>query len=313
MAALHAALLLVEMGPGDTVIAARDLYGASHGMLNTLFAPNGITPRFVDCNDPAALRAALQETPHPRAVLVEPISNPLIRVLDLAGLVAAAHAVGALVLVDNTFATPFLLRPLEHGADLVIHSATKYFGGHGDATGGSVTVREPAHAAPLRALAKLLGATLSPFEAHLIHRGIKTLALRLERHCANALAVAEWLSGHPRVARVHYPGLPAHSGHARAACLFRPGYYGGMLAFEIADADRAAVFRFIDHLHIVIAATTLGDVYSEVSYPVMSSHRDWSPALRRRGGITDGLLRLSAGIEHPADIIADLDQALGEV
>ncbi|HMA33926.1 MAG TPA: aminotransferase class I/II-fold pyridoxal phosphate-dependent enzyme [Chloroflexia bacterium] len=310
MAALHAALLLVEMAPGEVILAARDLYGASHTLLNTLFAPNGITPRFVDCNNLESYAAALQEAPRPRAVLVEPLSNPLIRVLDMEAIIRLAHDAGALVIVDNTFATPFLLQPIARGADIVVHSATKYFGGHGDASAGSVTVRDPAHEAPLRNLSKLMGAVLSPWDAHLIHRGLKTLALRLERHCANALAVATWLSTQPRVAQVHYPGLPAHPGHALAGRLFRPGAYGGMLAFEIAGADRAAMFAFIDRLQLLIPATTLGDVYSEVSYPIMSSHRDWAPALRRRAGITDGLLRLSAGIEHAQDIIADLEQAL---
>ncbi|MGI8588154.1 MAG: trans-sulfuration enzyme family protein [Chloroflexia bacterium] len=310
MAALHAALRLVEMGPGDAVLAARDLYGASHSLLNTFFAPVGIVPRFVDCNDLPAYAAGLQAEPRPRAVLVEPVSNPLIRVLDLEAIIAQAHAVGALVIVDNTFATPFLLQPLALGADIVVHSATKYLGGHGDAGGGSVSVRDPAHIGPLRSLAKLLGAVLSPFEAHLIHRGVKTLALRLERHCANAAAVAAWLAVQPQVERVHYPGLPDHAGHTLARRLFRPGYYGGMLAFEIAGADRATMFRFIDNLHLLIPATTLGDVYSEVSYPLMSSHREWSPGLRRRAGITEGLLRVSAGIEASADIIADLEGAL---
>ena len=310
MAALHAALLLVEMQPGDVVLAARDLYGASHALLNTLFAPNGIIPRFVDCNDAAAYSAALQEEPHPRAVLVEPISNPLIRVLDMAAIIEQAHAVGALVIVDNTFATPYLYQPLVGGADIVMHSATKYFGGHGDAMGGSVTVRDPAREATLRSLSKLLGAVLSPFEAHLVHRGLKTLALRLERQCANALAVAQWLAAQPTVAAVHYPGLPDHTGHAVATRQFRPGAYGGMLAFEIRAADRAAMFGFIDRLRLLIPATTLGDVYSQVSYPIMSSHRDWSPALRRRAGISDGLLRVSIGIEAVEDIIGDLEQAL---
>ncbi len=310
MAALHAALLLVEMQPGAVILAARDLYGASHTLLNTLFAPNGIEPRFVDCNDAAAYAAALQEVPRPRAVLVEPISNPLIRVLDMTSIIEQAHAVGAQVIVDNTFATPYLYQPLAGGADIVMHSTTKYFGGHGDAMGGSVTIRNPAQEATLRTLAKLLGAVLSPFEAHLLHRGLKTLPLRLERHCANALTVAEWLATHPAVAQVHYPGLPAHSGYAAATAQFRSGAYGGMLAFEIHDTDRAGMLRFIDRLHLLIPATTLGDVYSEVSYPIISSHRDWSPALRRRAGISDGLLRLSVGIEAAEDIIGDLDQAL---
>jgi len=175
-----------------------------------------------------------------------------------------------------------------------------------------VTIRDPAHEPALRTLAKLLGAVLSPFEAHLVHRGLKTLSLRLERHSTNALAVATWLAAQPGVAAVHYPGLPDHAGHALARRLFRPGYFGGMLAFELAGATRETVFRFIDQLRLLIAATTLGDVYSEVSYPVMSSHRDWSPALRRRAGITPGLLRVSAGIEAASDLIADLELALGE-
>ncbi|MBI1745132.1 MAG: PLP-dependent transferase [Acidobacteria bacterium] len=310
MAALHAALLLCELQAGDVVLAAHDIYGATLGLLTKLMDPFGVHTRLADFTDAAALAAALEQAPRPRALLFEPISNPVIKVADVKRICQMARRIGTKVIVDSTFSPPCLLQPLELGADVVVHSATKYLGGHGDATAGAVIIKDDARAADLRMISKLAGAILSPFEAHLIHRGIKTLVIRVERQCANAMKLAEHLTGHPHVARVHYPGLSIHPQHLLAGAQFRGGHFGAMMAFEIKDGHQEKAFRFLNALRLIIPATTLGDVYTEVSYPPMSSHREWSEAERRNAGITAGLIRLSAGLEHHEDLWADLDQAL---
>jgi len=245
----------------------------------------------------------------PRLVLVEAISNPLLKVADLPALAEMAHGVGGVLAVDSTFATPYLLQPLVWGADYVVHSATKYLGGHGDVLGG-VVVATAARCQEMRELVKLIGGNLGPTEAWLVLRGLKTLPLRMRQQCENALKVAQWLADQPEVARVNYPGLPMHPQHALAKRLFRWGLFGGMISFELAGADRSQVFRFMEALRLCLPATTLGDVYSLVLYPAMSSHRVLPPAERERIGISDGLVRLSVGIEEVGDIIADLEQAL---
>jgi cystathionine beta-lyase/cystathionine gamma-synthase len=313
MSALSAALMLCELEPGDTVLAGAELYGASHTLLATLFGQFGVRVRFADMADLAAVRQALEEQPTPRAILFETISNPLIRVADVPGICAAAHAVGALAIADTTFTPPPVLQPLRYGVDIVVQSATKYIGGHGDVVGGLVTVASPDRVAALRQISKLGGAILGPFEAFLIARGLRTLALRLERQCANAAALAERLADHPQIAAVHYPGLASHPQHALAETLLVHPYWGAMLAIDIQDAEYADVLRFFDALRLVLPATTLGDIFTEVSYPLMSSHREWSPAQLRRVGITPGIVRISAGIEHIEDIAADFEQALAVV
>jgi cystathionine gamma-synthase/methionine-gamma-lyase len=312
MAALHAALLLCELEPEAVVLAGSDLYGASHTLLNSLLSPFGVEARFVDMTDLAAVERALNTTPQPRAVLFETISNPLIKIADVVAICTLARGVGARSIIDSTFAPPPLLQTLALGADIVMHSATKYFGGHGDVIGGFVSIADGEREAALRQIGKLAGAVLGPFEAYLLGRGIKTRVLRVRQQCENAAALADWLAAHPRIARVHYPGRPDHPQHALAERLLARPYWGAMLAFEIADAGRDEVFRFFDALRLVLPATTLGDVYTEVSYPTMSSHRGWAPGQMRRAGITPGLVRLSAGIEDVADVIADLDQALAK-
>ena len=313
MAALHAALLLCDLEPGAVVLAGSDLYGASHTLLATLLGPFAVETRFVDMTDLAAVEAALAAPVRPQVVLFETVSNPLIKVADVAGICAAARAAGALTIVDSTFTPPLLLQPLAHGADIVIHSATKYFGGHGDAMGGLVSLADAAQAPALRQISKLGGAVLGPFEAYLLSRGIKTLAVRVRQHCANAAALATWLAEQPQVARVHYPGLVGHPQHALATRLLARPHYGAMLAFEVAGAGQAEIFRLFDAFRLVLPATTLGDVYTEVSYPPMSSHRGWAPAQMRRAGITPGLVRVSVGIEDLDDIKADFAQALAQI
>jgi cystathionine beta-lyase/cystathionine gamma-synthase len=313
MAALHAALLLCELESGSVVLAGSDLYGSSHTLLNTVLGPFGVEARFVDMTDLAAVEAGLSQTPRPAVVLFEPISNPLLKVSDVPAICALARAAGARTIVDSTFTPPPLLQPIAHGADIVMHSATKYLSGHGDVVGGFVSVADPQRAGPLREISKLAGAILGPFEAYLIVRGIKTLALRVRQQCANAAALAEWLAGHPAVGRVYYPGLPEHPQHALAERLLTRPTFGAMLAFEIAGGGRDEVHRFFDALGLIKPVTTLGDVYTEVLNPVMASHRSWSPAQLRRAGITPGLVRISAGIEEADDLIADLSQALAQI
>jgi cystathionine gamma-synthase/methionine-gamma-lyase len=308
MAALHATLLAAGVKAGSQVVAALDLYGATFTLLSSLFKGLGVVSHFVEVGDLPAVEAALNEN-QPAVLLVETISNPLLKVADVPVLAELAHRFGAQLLVDNTFASPYLFNPLAHGADLVVHSATKYLSGHGDVMAG-VVVCSPAFRQQLYEINKLVGGALGPFEAWLALRGLKTLPLRLGQQCENAARLAAWLSDHPRIGRVYYPGLPDHPQHDLATKLFSSQGYGGVLSFEIKDADRAAAFRFMDALQLCAPATTLGDIYSEVLHPATASHRSLSEAERARIGITEGLVRLSAGIEACQDIQADLEQAL---
>src|SRR3954466_11167535 len=307
MAAIYGAILAAGVRPGDHIVATQDMYGLTRVLFTTHLADFGIRTTFVDMVDLAAVEAALAEGAS--VLYLETISNPLVKVLDLDALIALAKQAGAKTLVDNTFATPYLLRPIEHGADLVVHSATKYIGGHGDVTGGPVAAPDEAMGRKIHYQAKLLGAVLGPNEAWLAHRGLKTLSLRMARQCDNALAVAEWLADQPGVERVYYPGLPDHPQHALAGQLLG-GRYGAMLAFDLRDGDRARVGRFMDALGLIAPAPTLGDVRTLTLYPVVASHRGLTPDERRAVGIGDGLVRLSVGIEEPADLLEDLKTGL---
>jgi cystathionine gamma-synthase/methionine-gamma-lyase len=308
MGAIHAALMGAGVRAGTSVVAAADLYGATYALLEHGLAGLGVRTRFVDITDLDLVRRAIAEE-RPVAVLCEIVSNPLMRVADVPALADMAHATGAALIVDPTFASPYLFRPLEYGADYSVHSATKYLAGHGDVMAGVVACNA-GRALDLRERQKLLGANLGPQQAWLALRGIKTLPLRMRQHCANAQVVADWLLEHPAVARVHYPGLPGHPQHAVAARLFDGLGFGGMLSFDLRDAGQAEVFRFMEALELVLPATTLGDVYSLTLYPAHSSHRQVAPQVRDAIGIGDGLVRLSVGIEDANDIIADIGQAL---
>jgi cystathionine beta-lyase/cystathionine gamma-synthase len=316
MAAVHGAMLGALLGEGAmrrTLVSAADVYGATYAVQERLLGALGVSTTFVDGADLAAVEVALRER-RPAALVCEILSNPLLKVADVPRLAELAHAVGAALIVDSTFATPYLLRPLEAGADYVVHSATKYLAGHGDVMAG-VVVCSATRAADLRDRQKLLGDNLGPQEAWLALRGIKTLALRMREHCANAQRVAEWLAAEPRVAQVNYPGLTAHPQHDLAEALFGGRGFGGMMSFVLADAGQAEVFRFMEALELVLPATTLGDIHSLTLYPAHSSHRAVAPEVRAALGIGEGLVRLSVGIEDPADIIGDLsgamDRALG--
>jgi cystathionine beta-lyase/cystathionine gamma-synthase len=318
MAALHAALLAAGVAAGRGVVASHDLYGATYSLLDDLFQRLGARVSFIDVTDLSEVRRVLEEI-QPRVLLCETLSNPLMRAADVPRLADLAHDYGADLLVDNTFATPYLYCPLAGGADYAIHSTTKYLGGHGDVMGG-VVVTTAGNCERLFEITKMVGGCLGPTEAWLTLRGIKTLPLRMTQHCRNAQTVADWLARHPRILRVNYPGLASHPQHRLANQLFRDGSYGGMISFEMADgddpvssADRETVYRFMERLHLVLPATTLGDVYSLVLHPASSSHRALTPDQQRHVGIAEGLVRLSVGIEAVPDIIADLDQALDAI
>jgi cystathionine beta-lyase/cystathionine gamma-synthase len=310
MAAIHASLLGAGVRAGASVVAAQDVYGATYSLLNTLLSRQGVTTHFVDVADLDTMAKTISAV-RPVAVLAETISNPLLKVADLKQLASMAHAVGAAFVVDNTFATPYLCRPAEMGADFVVHSATKYLGGHGDVLGG-VVATSAERRRELVEIIKMTGGNLGPQEAWLVLRGIKTLPLRLERQCASAVHLAGWLATHGRISHVNFPGLPEHPQHDLAMRLLDHGHFGAVISFDIRDGDQAVVFRFMNALKLVLPGTTLGDVYSLTLYPAGTSHRSLDPATRRQIGIGDGLVRLSVGIEAVQDIIADLDQALEE-
>ena len=308
MAAVHLALLTALADRRKSIVAADALYGATIRVLLSVMEPAGCAIRFTDACDVDGLRAAVAEA-KPGAILVETISNPLLRVAPIDTLAQIAREAGAALVVDNTFGTPLVVRPMDLGANLTVHSATKYLAGHGDVLGG-VAISDQEHYETLRSLSRAIGPVLGPFESYLTMRGIKTFPLRMERQCANACQVASWLSAHPRVERVHFPGDPHHRDAAAIRRLFPFGLYGGMVSFEIRGAARAEIFRFLEALRMIVPATSLGDVHSMILYPVMSSHREISSKHRERMGIRDNLVRLSVGIEAVEDIIADLETAL---
>jgi cystathionine gamma-synthase/methionine-gamma-lyase len=312
MAALHAALFACELSPGSTVLASQDLYGATTNLLLNIFGTFGIKTVFANFSDLDTVGARTSEL-KPRALIVETISNPLLKVCDIDTCAEIAHQVGARLIVDNSFASPYLCQPLKHGADLVVHSATKFLGGHADAMGGVAISRDEFDATALTGVMKLVGGVLSPWEAHEILRGVKTLGVRMDRHCENASALAAHLQTDPRVGRVYFPGRATEPEHAVATRMLRAGTFGALLSIELKDSSRTAAFRFMDALKLVVRSTSLGDVFTSALHPATASHRDLSPARRRELGISDGLIRISVGIESVKDIIADIDQALAAV
>jgi cystathionine gamma-synthase/methionine-gamma-lyase len=271
-----------------------------------LAAQTGLPLQWVDIRDLSAVRAALGPG---QVLLYEVISNPLCRVADAAAIAELAQAAEARVVVDSTFSTPCLIRPLELGAQFVVHSATKYLGGHGDVLGGVAVAGTEADAVALRRHRQMTGTNLSPFDAYLALRGLRTLALRVREQNHNALGLAEWLAAHPRVSQVHYSGLPGSADHAVARRLLG-GCFGAMLAFDLKDAGRAEVFAFMEKLQLIQRVPTLGDTATLAAYPAHASHRPLTPEQRASLGIGDGCVRLSAGIEDLDDLIADLEQAL---
>ncbi|WP_136163629.1 cystathionine gamma-synthase [Sphingomonas flavalba] len=303
MAALD--LLVGRLGPADSVLAPHDCYGGTMRLLKARAGRGQFALRFVDQGDPAALAAALGE--RPSLVFVESPSNPLMRVVDITAISAQAKAAGARIAVDNTFLSPALQCPLALGADYVIHSTTKYLNGHSDVVGGAVIAADPAEVEALRYWATVVGCVGAPFDAWLTLRGLRTLFARLDGQQRNAMAIARYLEAQPAVSRVHYPGLEGHSGHAVAARQQRG--FGAMLSFELSGGAEA-VRRFVAALGVFTLAESLGGVESLVAHPVTMTHADMGDEARAVAGITDGLLRLSVGLEAEADLIADLDRAL---
>jgi cystathionine gamma-synthase/methionine-gamma-lyase len=306
MSAMHAALTAAELGSGATVLAAEQLYGSTATLLLQIFGANGVETRFVDAYDLGAVEKKVAQL-RPRAVVIETISNPLLRVADTEGIAEVARAGGAALVVDNTFGTPCLQRPLELGADLVVHSATKYLSGHGDLTAGVVATGPPYDGA-LESIRKLVGGTLGTFEAWLAHRGLKTLPLRMGRQCENARLISSRLAAHPKVARVNHPALPGHPDREVARRVLSDT--GGLVSFELEAEGRETAFAFLNALELCVKAPSLGDIYTLAIHPATSSHRELSPSRRERLGVRENLIRLSVGIEHPEDVIADLEAAL---
>jgi cystathionine gamma-synthase len=296
------ATLLLLLRPGDHVVLPDDVYGGTYRLLARVLADWGLTFDTVDMTDPDALRKAVrQET---RLVWVESPSNPLLKVVDIAEAAEIAHQAEARCVVDNTFATPYLQRPLELGADVVVHSVTKYLGGHSDLVGGAVVVREDQLAERLAFLQNSVGAVPGPMDCFLALRGVKTLPVRMEAHCRGARRVADFLAGHPRVARVHFPGLADHPGHDIAARQMRD--FGGMVSFEMETPEEA--IGVAEGTRLFFLGESLGGVESLIEVPGPMTHASVAGSPLE---VPPSLVRLSVGIEHPDDLVADLDRALG--
>jgi methionine-gamma-lyase len=304
MAAIHLAVVS-QVAAGDRIVATRALYGTTRSLFSSVLARAGVATTFVDVTDLAAVETALTAAPT-RILYLETISNPTLVVPDLAALASLAHRHGAMVVVDNTFASPYLCRPLALGADLVVESATKYLSGHSDVLAGAVAGSRPLIDA-VRALHVDTGGTLAPFSAFLVLRGIPTLAIRMERHAATAAVLAEMLEGAPGVERVWYPARPSHPQHAVAARQLAGG--GGMLAVELAGGA-AAGRAFTDALRIPERTASLGSIHTIVVHPPSTTHRQLTPPELADAGIAPGLLRISVGLEDAADLLADFEGAL---
>jgi cystathionine gamma-synthase len=303
---LSAVLLVVQLlKPSDRLVAPHDCYGGTRRLLDTLAQRGHFNVEYVNQSDADELAAALARPA--RMVWVETPSNPLLRITDLAHAVALARRAGALLVVDNTFLSPALQRPLRFGADLAVHSTTKYLNGHSDVVGGAVVARDPSLVEELAWWANVIGVTGAPFDSYLTLRGVRTLHPRIRAHLENAAAVVDLLSRHPAVARVHYPGLPEHPGHAVAAR--QQAGYGAMVSFEL-EGGESAVAAFVDGLRCFTLAESLGGVESLVAHPATMTHASMTPVQQAIAGITDGLLRLSVGIEGTDDLIEDLSHAL---
>jgi cystathionine gamma-lyase len=299
--------ILDLLDAGAHVVATDDIYGGTRRLFTRVRARSaGLSISYVDFRDPARLEAAIR--PETRMIWVETPTNPLLRLVDLDAVATIARRRGLIAVADNTFASPWIQRPLEHGFDIVMHSATKYLNGHSDMVGGIAVVGDNKDLADrLAFLQNAVGAVAGPFDSFLALRGLKTLALRMERHCSNAQAVAEWLERHPAIARVHYPGLPSHPQHALAKRQMRS--FGGMVSAEIKGGLGPAK-RFLERCRIFALAESLGGVESLIEHPAIMTHASVPPETRAEIGIDDGLVRLSVGIEDVEDLIADLAQAL---
>ncbi len=310
MAASHLALLAAGAGREELILCSSDVYGSVYTMVENIFPHLGARSILMDFTDLERVEEAIRKE-RPKVVYFEVVTNPMTKVIDAPAVTEIAHRYGATVVVDNTFTTPYLMRPFEYGADYVTHSVTKFLAGHGDVLAGAVLCRrEDFHR--LHDLFIQVGCTLGPNEAWLALRGIKTFTLRMERHCANAMEVARFLESHSLVKQVRYPGLESHPQHGTAGRVFseRPGEYGAMLSFEIADCDKDKAFRFLDALNVILPATTLGDIYSLIVNPARTTHHWLTEEQLAEIGVYAGTFRMSVGVEHVDDLKTDLDHAL---
>jgi cystathionine gamma-lyase len=302
------AVLQAYLKPGDEIVIPLDVYGGTYRILTRVFAPLGCVIRQIDCADPLALAASIGE--RTRLVWIESPTNPRLLVYDIAALASAAHARGALVVVDNTFATPLFQQPFSLGADLVVHSVTKYLGGHSDLIQGAVLAKDAAVFEPVKFLQNATGAVPSPFDCWLTLRGLKTLELRMQRHADNAQAIAGALYGHPLVKRVYYPGLPGHPGYEVARRQMTG--FGGMVSFEL-DGTVDEVVSFVSSRKLFALGESLGGVKALLCHPARMTHASIPAEARAALGLSDTLIRLSPGCEHPKDLVEDLLNGLAAV
>ena len=313
LAAISTALEMLDAG--DSIVCMDDVYGGTNRLLNKVRKRSqGLKVEFVDMTDIAKLEAAVKAH-KPKMIWVETPTNPTLKLVDLAAVAKIGKACGAITVCDNTFATPLLQRPLELGMDMVMHSTTKYLGGHSDTIGGALVVGDKALAEKLRFMQNAIGSVMGPFDAYLTLRGIKTLAVRMRQHCTSAARIAAWLEAHPKVERVVYPGLASHPQHALAARQMRldgAPAGGGMITIFL-KGGIAESRRFLENVHIFALAESLGGVESLIEHPAIMTHASVPPEQRQQLGISDSLVRLSVGIEHTDDLLKDLEQALAKV
>lgn len=302
------ATILNLLSAGDHLIVHDDLYGGTYRLVTQVTVRQGVTVDFVNCRDLALLRSALR--PNTKAIWIESVTNPLINVLDLPAIAELARETGILTICDNTFLTPYFLKPLDLGIDVVIHSTTKYLNGHSDVVGGAAIVKDPVLAERIGFLQNTLGSCAGPQDSFLVLRGIRTLPLRMDRHNKNALALAQWLQNHPKVTSVLHAGLPSHPQYALAREQWKG--YGGTFSFRVAGGD-AAVSRLLRGLKLFILAESLGGVESLIEQPWTMTHVSMPEKVRRKSGITEDLIRISVGLEHVDDLITDLDSAFTSV
>lgn len=299
--------VLSTLRPGDEVVASADLYGGTYRLLERVFRPMGVVARYTEESDPGSFRALCG--PKTRLVWIETPTNPLLQILDVEGVARVAHEAGAILAVDNTFASPYLQQPIRFGADLVVHSTTKYLGGHSDVVGGAV-MGPRSLLEPIKFYQNAAGGVPGPFDAWLTLRGLKTLAVRMDRHCANAIELASWLESREEIERVYYPGLFSHAGHALAGRQMNG--YGGMISVRLRGGGPAAR-RLLSSTRLFSLAESLGGVESLISHPATMTHASIPAEVRAARGVDDGLVRLSVGIEDVRDLRADLEQALGRL
>lgn len=307
LAAIDAIVKLLKTG--DEIIAVDDIYGGAYRLFTNVYEKFGIKVQYVDCSNPENIFNAI--TPHTKLIWIETPTNPTLKISDIKAIAAIAKASSCLLCVDNTFASPALQQPLSLGADIVIHSATKYLGGHSDLIAGIVVTKEKELGAQIKYYQNACGAVLAPFDSWLVIRGIETLHLRIKQHCHSAQAIAEFLETHPAVAKVYYPGLPSHPNHHIAKS--QSSGFGGIISFTLKTDTEAAALQFVKETQLFKLAESLGGIKSLISHPANMTHKSIPDEKRRAAGVADSLLRLSVGLEEAEDLIADLKQALNTI